>query len=208
MLTIIDYDAGNTYNVKKAFDFLGVKTRLTADPAEILASRGLILPGVGAFAPAMQTLRTRGLDTVIKKAVMQKTPLLGICLGMQLLFESSSEYGEHKGLGLIPGKVIALPRKKGYKVPQMGWNENELIQKNSVFSFVAQQYTYFVHSFYADCDNKYIVSRVDYSVPVPAIVQNKNVYGLQFHPEKSGNVGIKILQTFVKEIIYNDNSGN
>ncbi|MFT8837948.1 imidazole glycerol phosphate synthase subunit HisH [Liquorilactobacillus satsumensis] len=201
MLTIIDYDAGNTYNVQKAFDFLGVKTELTADPEKILASHGLILPGVGAFAPAMKTLQARGLDSVIKQAVAKGTPLLGICLGMQLLFESSSEYGQHAGLALIPGKVIALPAKKGFKIPQMGWNQHELRQSDSVFAYVAQEYTYFVHSFYAQCPNEYLVSQVEYSAPVPAIVRNKNVYGFQFHPEKSGQVGIKLLRTFVEEVV-------
>lgn len=202
MLAVIDYDAGNTFNVIKAFDYLGVKIKLTDNPTEILESSGLILPGVGAFGPAMATLEKKQLVDVIKEAVLvKKIPLLGICLGMQLLFEKSSEYGEHNGLGLIPGNIIAIPEKGGLKVPQMGWNKNRLKIQGTKFDFIGEQYSYFVHSFYASCDKKYLISAVDYGVEVPAMVQNGSVFGTQFHPEKSGKIGLDILETFAKKVV-------
>ncbi|MFT8727698.1 MAG: imidazole glycerol phosphate synthase subunit HisH [Liquorilactobacillus ghanensis] len=201
MLAIIDYDAGNTYNLKKAFDYLKIPTVLTADPQQIKTSDGLILPGVGAFAPAMATLQQRGLADLVKQEALAGKPLLGICLGMQLLFDSSTEYGKHAGLGLIPGQVVAFPEKTGYKIPQMGWNQNQLRQKNSDFAFLANEYTYFVHSYYAKCEAEYIVTAVDYMVQVPALVQRRQIYGTQFHPEKSGAVGLQVLQTFAQKVV-------
>lgn len=201
MLAIIDYDAGNTYNLKKAFDYLKIPTVLTADPQQIKASDGLILPGVGAFAPAMATLQQRGLADLVKQEALAGKPLLGICLGMQLLFDSSTEYGKHAGLGLIPGQVVAFPEKPGYKIPQMGWNQNQLRQKNSDFAFLANEYTYFVHSYYAKCEVEYVVTTVDYMVQVPALVQRQQIYGTQFHPEKSGAVGLQVLQTFAQKVV-------
>ncbi|KRM07025.1 imidazole glycerol phosphate synthase subunit HisH [Liquorilactobacillus ghanensis DSM 18630] len=201
MLAIIDYDAGNTYNLKKAFDYLKIPTVLTADPQQIKTSDGLILPGVGAFAPAMATLQQRGLADLVKQEALAGKPLLGICLGMQLLFDSSTEYGKHAGLGLIPGQVVAFPEKPGYKIPQMGWNQNQLRQKNSDFAFLANEYTYFVHSYYAKCEAEYVVTAVDYMVQVPALVQRQQIYGTQFHPEKSGAVGLQVLQTFAQKVV-------
>ncbi|KRN28557.1 imidazole glycerol phosphate synthase subunit HisH [Liquorilactobacillus mali] len=202
MLSIIDYDAGNTFNVIKAFKYLGIEVQLTDNPEKIMKSSGLILPGVGAFGPAMETLEKKNLIGVIKEAVLvNKIPLLGICLGMQMLFEKSSEYGNHKGLGLIPGKISAIPEKSGLKVPQMGWNENHLKKDETDFEFIANEYTYFVHSYYAVCDKQYLISTVDYGVEIPAMVQNKNVFGTQFHPEKSGKVGLNILKTFSEKVV-------
>ncbi|MFT8425901.1 MAG: imidazole glycerol phosphate synthase subunit HisH [Liquorilactobacillus sp.] len=202
MLSIIDYDAGNTFNVIKAFKHLGIEVQLTDEPEKIMKSSGLILPGVGAFGPAMATLEKKGLIGVIKKAVLDnKIPLLGICLGMQLLFEKSSEYGSHEGLGLIPGEVGLIPEKGDLKVPQMGWNENQLKKNETDFAFIADEYTYFVHSYYAVCDKQYLISTVDYGVEIPAMVQNKNIFGTQFHPEKSGAVGLKILKTFSEKVV-------
>ncbi|MDV7758044.1 imidazole glycerol phosphate synthase subunit HisH [Liquorilactobacillus mali] len=202
MLSIIDYDAGNTFNVIKAFKYLGIEVQLTDNPEKIMKSSGLILPGVGAFGPAMEILEKKNLIGVIKEAVLvNKIPLLGICLGMQMLFEKSSEYGNHKGLGLIPGKISAIPEKSGLKVPQMGWNENHLKKDETDFEFIANEYTYFVHSYYAVCDKQYLISTVDYGVEIPAMVQNKNVFGTQFHPEKSGKVGLNILKTFSEKVV-------
>lgn len=201
MIAIIDYGAGNTYNVAKAFQYLGVQTVLTADAQTILASEAVVLPGVGAFRPAMEQLEKRNLINVIKQVAANKTPLLGICLGMQLLFDSSTEYGLHAGLDLIPGKVIEFSKDMNLSIPQVGWNKNKLLQDKSVFADVAEQYTYFVHSYYAKCDAKYIVSVVDYGVSVPAIVQNDNVYGMQFHPEKSAQVGLNLLKDFIEEVV-------
>lgn len=201
MLAIVDYGAGNVFNVQKAFHKLGVATQVTDREETILAADGLVIPGVGAFKPAMEILESKGLVSTIQKAVAAGKPLLGICLGMQLLFTSSTEYGLTKGLDLIPGQVVELPRSvlaaKGLLVPQMGWNQNRLYKTDSMYSFVDNQYTYFVHSYYAQCDETYIVSTVDYGVDVPAIVQKGAVYGMQFHPEKSGKVGLDLLKAFV-----------
>ncbi|WHQ49311.1 imidazole glycerol phosphate synthase subunit HisH [Lactiplantibacillus plantarum] len=151
MFAIVDYDTGNTRNLKKAFDYLQVSTILTADPQQLAAADAVILPGVGAFAAAMAALKERQLVGVLQALARSGKPVLGICLGMQLLFESSSEYGEHAGLGLLSGRVSALPTDLNVKVPQMGWNQNELRRPDSPFASIDAAYTYFVHSYYAVC---------------------------------------------------------
>ena len=200
MIAIIDYGAGNTFNVQKAFDFLGVETVLTSDPKVIDQSSAVVLPGVGAFKAAMDNLQTAGLVDIIKTTVANGKPLLGICLGMQMLFDYSEEYGQTTGLGLIPGKVVAIP-DGDLLVPQMGWNQQILHKPTSVFKKVANQYTYFVHSYYAQTDPQYITSTVDYGVQVPAIVERDQVIGMQFHPEKSGQVGLQLLKDFVEKVV-------
>lgn len=199
MIAIVDYDAGNTFNVQKAFAHLGVDTVLTADPEVILNSDGVVLPGVGAFKAAMATLVERKLVDVLKQVAEKNIPLLGICLGMQLLFDSSTEYGLTEGLGLIPGTVEALPADLGLMIPHMGWNQNLVKNHSSIFADVAdREYTYFVHSYYAKCDDQYITTTADYGVDVPGIVERDSVYGMQFHPEKSAHVGLNLLRTFVE----------
>ncbi len=199
MIAIVDYDAGNTFNVQKAFAHLGVDTVLTADPEVILNSDGVVLPGVGAFKAAMDTLVERKLVDVLKQVAEKNIPLLGICLGMQLLFDSSTEYGLTEGLGLIPGAVEALPADLGLMIPHMGWNQNLVKNHSSIFADVAdREYTYFVHSYYAKCDDQYITTTADYGVDVPGIVERDSVYGMQFHPEKSAHVGLNLLRTFVE----------
>ncbi|MBP6923159.1 imidazole glycerol phosphate synthase subunit HisH [Veillonella sp. YH-vei2232] len=199
MIAIVDYDAGNTFNVQKAFAHLGVDTVLTADPEVILNSDGVVLPGVGAFKAAMDTLVERKLVDVLKQVAEKNIPLLGICLGMQLLFDSSTEYGLTEGLGLIPGTVEALPADLGLMIPHMGWNQNLVKNHSSIFADVAdREYTYFVHSYYAKCDDQYITTTADYGVDVPGIVERDSVYGMQFHPEKSAHVGLNLLRTFVE----------
>ena len=199
MIAIVDYDAGNTFNVQKAFAHLGVDTVLTADPEVILNSDGVVLPGVGAFKAAMDTLEERKLVDVLKQVAEKNIPLLGICLGMQLLFDSSTEYGLTEGLGLIPGTVEALPADLGLMIPHMGWNQNLVKNHSSIFADVAdREYTYFVHSYYAKCDDQYITTTADYGVDVPGIVERDSVYGMQFHPEKSAHVGLNLLRTFVE----------
>lgn len=200
MIAIIDYGAGNTFNVQKAFDFLGVETILTSDPKVIDQSSALILPGVGAFKAAMDNLQAAGLVEIIKTTVANGKPLLGICLGMQMLFNYSEEYGQTAGLGLIPGKVVAIP-DGDLLVPQIGWNQQILHNSSSVFKEVANQYTYFVHSYYAQTDPQYITSTVEYGVQVPAIVEHDQVIGMQFHPEKSGQVGLQLLKDFVEKVV-------
>ena len=199
MIAIVDYDAGNTFNVQKAFAHLGVDTVLTADPEVILNSDGVVSPGVGAFKAAMDTLVERKLVDVLKQVAEKNIPLLGICLGMQLLFDSSTEYGLTEGLGLIPGTVEALPADLGLMIPHMGWNQNLVKNHSSIFADVAdREYTYFVHSYYAKCDDQYITTTADYGVDVPGIVERDSVYGMQFHPEKSAHVGLNLLRTFVE----------
>ena len=196
MIAIIDYDAGNTFNVQKALAYIGLDAVLTADPETILNADGVLLPGVGAYAPAMAVLKEHGLVDVIHEVVKREIPLLGICLGMQLLFEESDEYGPTPGLGLIPGMVKEIPSNLGLSVPHMGWNKNIVHHPDSVFSNVDNQYTYFVHSYYVDTDLEYITSTANYGIDVPGIVERGRVYGMQFHPEKSGIVGLNLLRTF------------
>ncbi len=180
MFAIVDYDTGNTRNLKKAFDYLQVSTILTADPQQLAAADAVILPGVGAFAAAMAALKERQLVGVLQALARSGKPVLGICLGMQLLFESSSEYGEHAGLGLLSGRVSALPTDLNVKVPQMGWNQNELRRPDSPFASIDAAYTYFVHSYYAVCPATEIVATVQHGVQVPSIVQQQNVIGCSF----------------------------
>ncbi|RRK11494.1 imidazole glycerol phosphate synthase subunit HisH [Lactiplantibacillus garii] len=208
MFAIVDYDTGNTRNLKKAFDYLEVATTLTADPATLAAADAVILPGVGAFAAAMTALNERQLVPVLQRLGRTGKPMLGICLGMQLLFESSAEYGEHAGLGLLSGHVAALPTNLGVKVPQMGWNQNQLQRSASPFASVDGAFTYFVHSYYAVCPRDEIVSTVEHGVTVPSIVQRANVVGMQFHPEKSGRVGLAQLAAFKEMVSANDFSSN
>ncbi|MCH4169706.1 MAG: imidazole glycerol phosphate synthase subunit HisH [Lactobacillus sp.] len=200
MIVIIDYDTGNTLNVKKALDYLNIDNQLSADPAEILAADGLILPGVGAFQKAMVALEERQLVPVLQQAAASGKPMLGICLGMQLLFETGYEFGVTPGLGLLPGVVVPIPSKPGFKVPHMGWNQNQAQQQNPFAAVFDQENTYFVHSYYVQTAAKNIVATTDYSVAIPSIVQRNNVVGMQFHPEKSGQVGLAGLSAF-KEMV-------
>jgi len=207
MFAIVDYDTGNTRNLQQAFKALQVSTELTADPEKLRAADAIILPGVGAFAAAMQALTQRQLVPLLQQLGRQGKPILGICLGMQLLFESSTEYGKHAGLGLLAGQVIEIPADLGVKVPQMGWNENDL-QQPSPFASIDHEYTYFVHSYYAMSPKNQVVATVQHGVQVPSLVQRQNVIGMQFHPEKSGRVGLAQLATFKEMVSANDFSSN
>lgn len=202
MITIIDYDTGNTRNVKNALDFLGVPNQLSADPNEILMADGLILPGVGAFKKAMDSLNERGLVPVIQQAADAGIPILGICLGMQILFDTSYEFGESTGLGLIAGEVVPIPEDLGVKVPHMGWDQNRSRKVDPLGDGFDEQFSYFVHSYYVKTTSESIVSKVDYGVQIPSIVRKDNVIGFQFHPEKSGAVGLNGLSKF-KEMVEN-----
>lgn len=200
MIAIIDYGAGNLQSVKKALDFIGCDNIATSDADEIAASDGLILPGVGAFGDAMASLRGKGLDKVIEREVMNGKPIFGICLGLQLLFENSEEAPGVKGLGLLKGKIQKIPKAEGIKVPHMGWNSLEIVNHNGVFEGVESgEYVYFVHSYYLTAENPSDVSaRTFYSVSIDAAVCHKNINAVQFHPEKSGECGLRILKNFVK----------
>lgn len=196
-IIVIDYDAGNTANVLRALNKLGVKAELSADPQKITAASGLILPGVGAFPATMAELEKRGLVSAIKEAVAKGTPLLGICLGMQLLVEKGLEHHETAGLGFIPGLCREIPAKAGYPVPHMGWNDLQVKQESPLTTGLQDQAVYFVHSYFTDVPQEYIDVTAEYSISVPAMIHKDNVFGAQFHPEKSGDVGLGILKKFV-----------
>ncbi len=197
MIIVIDYDAGNTANVLRALGKIGVAAELSADVDKISAATGLILPGVGAYPTAMAELEKRGLVTAIKQAVAKGTPLLGICLGMQILTETGLEHQETKGLGFIPGVCREIPAQKGYPVPHMGWNDLQVKQASPLTAGLEDQSVYFVHSYFTDVPSQYIDVTAAYSQEIPAMIHKDNVYGAQFHPEKSGDVGLGILQKFV-----------
>ncbi len=196
MTAIIDYGAGNLFSVKNALDFLGVENIITKNPDDLTTADRLILPGVGAFPDAMRMLNESGLVEVIKEQV-QKKPLLGICLGMQMLFEKGYEFGETDGLGLIKGSVKLMHPEGNLPVPHIGWNALEKNEPCRLLDRCADgEYVYFVHSFAAECDSKNVAAYCDYGMKVPALVFEGNVYGAQFHPEKSGEVGLDILRCF------------
>ncbi|AEJ30849.1 MULTISPECIES: imidazole glycerol phosphate synthase subunit HisH [Leuconostoc] len=195
-IAVIDYGAGNIRNVMKAIAYVNMPAKLTKDPDEILAADGIVIPGVGAYRAAMDKIKAHDLVIPLQKAAANGTPMLGVCLGMQLLFDSSTEFGETSGLGLIPGEVVTLPQKQGFKVPQMGWNQNNVAIENSLTQGIKDEFTYFVHSYYVKTDAQYIAASVDYGVQVPSIVIKDNIIGAQFHPEKSGEVGLRVWQAF------------
>ena len=196
MTAIIDYGAGNLFSVKNALDFLGIENKITNSPDDLRSADRLILPGVGAFPDAMRMLNESGLVEVIKEEV-QKKPLLGICLGMQMLFEKGYEFGETDGLGLIPGSVKLMHPAGELPVPHIGWNSLEFNEPCKLLDKCENgEYVYFVHSFAAECDSRSVAAYCDYGMKIPALVFEGNVYGAQFHPEKSGETGLNILRCF------------
>lgn len=199
MIAIIDYDAGNVKSVEKALQFLGEDAILTSDKDQILNADGVILPGVGAFGDAMERLHSRGLVDVIYEVVNRKIPFLGICLGLQLLFENSEETPGAKGLGILKGKIVRFPETEELKVPQIGWNDLQYPNKGRLFKGIAEgEYVYFVHSYYLKAENSdIVVATTEYGVTVHAAVESGNVFACQFHPEKSSKVGLAILKNFV-----------
>lgn len=197
MIIVIDYDAGNTANVLRALKKIGVQAELSSDPTKILAARGLILPGVGAYPAAMAELTKRGLVPVIKEAVAKGAPLLGICLGMQVLTEVGLEHQETKGLGFIPGVCREIKATKNMPVPHMGWNKLTVKHESPLTDGLEGQSVYFVHSYFTDVPKEYIDVTANYGIDVPAMIHKDNVYGAQFHPEKSGDVGLGILKKFI-----------
>jgi glutamine amidotransferase len=199
MIAIIDYGVGNLFSLQSSFAAIGAEVAVTSDPDVIRAADRLILPGVGAYEDAARALRDTGMADLVKEQAASGKPIMGICLGMQLLFEKSYEYGEHEGLGLIRGTVrpIADVIDPGLKIPHIGWNALQFVKQSPLFKYIKEgDYVYFVHSFYAaDCDGE-VTSVAEYSAPLTASVENGNVYGCQFHPEKSGTVGLNILRAF------------
>jgi len=197
MIAIIDYDAGNLKSVEKALLFLGEEAKITSDAEEILGADKIILPGVGAFGDAMEKLNTRGLSEVIREAVKRKIPLLGICLGLQLLFEASEESPGVDGLSVLKGKIIRIPDKEGYKVPHIGWNSLKINPESKLFAGIPEDaYVYFVHSYYLKAEEPIVAAQTDYVVDIHAAVEKEHIFACQFHPEKSGEIGLKLLKNF------------
>lgn len=195
MIAIVDYGMGNLRSVQKAFEYLGISAQITENRDDIKNASHIVLPGVGAFADAIRCLEEKGLNTVLCDEIKKGKPFMGICLGMQLLFDKSYENGEHKGLGLIPGEVVPFQVGK-LKVPHMGWNSLDA-RENVIFNAVSKKYVYFVHSYHAaDVPEEYVLARTDYGYSFVSVVQKDNVFGLQFHPEKSGNTGLDMLRRF------------
>lgn len=199
MIAVIDYDAGNIKSVQKALEFLGKQAVVTRDRKEILTAERVILPGVGNFGDAMAKLKDFGLVSVIEEVAKQGTPFLGICLGLQLLFEESEESPGVRGLGLLPGKIVRIPKETGLKIPQIGWNALKYPSKGRLFDKVPEgAYVYFVHSYYLQAQEKEIVkATAEYGVTVEASVEKDNIFACQFHPEKSSEAGLQILRNFM-----------
>lgn len=196
MVGIIDYGVGNLFSLRSSFAAIGVEAFVSGDAAELAKADRLILPGVGAFGDAAQKLRDSGLDAFVKEQAASGKPLMGICLGMQLLFEKSYEYGEHEGLGLLRGQVVGMSGRlpAELKIPHMGWNALQLTKPAKLLE--EGSYVYFVHSFYAENCEASLAAVTDYGIPITAAVESRNIFGCQFHPEKSGNVGLMILKKF------------
>ena len=200
MLAIVDYGVGNLFSLQASLNYLGIENIITADKELLQKCKQIILPGVGAFADAAGKLRQNHLDSILCELAMQGKPLLGICLGMQLLFDRSYEYGCHHGLGLLRGEIIPFEGNiaKDLRIPHMGWNnihiqkEDELLRGNENSCF------YFVHSYFASQCEESVIAYVDYGVKVPAFVRHENIVGVQGHPEKSGEAGLKFLQAFAR----------
>lgn len=195
-IAVIDYDSGNVRSVSKAVEFVGSKSEITKSRDTILSADGVILPGVGAFGDCMDKLKQYRLTDILYKFIDSKKPFLGICVGLQLLFEKSFEFGEHEGLGIINGKVNLFPAKKGYPVPHMGWNTVNILKENPIFNGIDNNsYFYFVHSYFAEASNNEL-SITNYIVDFTSSVNKDNVWGVQFHPEKSQKNGLRVLRNF------------
>ena len=201
MIAIVDYGVGNLFSLKSSLAAIGAEVVVTKDAALLRSAHKLILPGVGAFEDAARKLRECGLDTVIKEEAARGKPILGICLGMQLLFEKSYEFGEHRGLGLIPGSVVPMAGfiPDQLKIPHIGWNALRMKKSSPLFRFISEgDCVYFVHSYFAAHCDDYVIAETEYGQWLTAAVQNSNVFGCQFHPEKSGSVGLNILRAFAE----------
>lgn len=199
LVVVVDYGVGNLRNVTKALEFLGCEAKLTSDPDEVVKAEKLVLPGVGAFGAGMENLRRLNLIEPIKDAVKRGTPLLGICLGLQLLFEESEEMGQHEGLKLVRGKVVRFPEIDGIRVPHMGWNSIRIRKREPLFAGVPDgSMVYFVHSYFpVPEDGSVVAATTEHGVEFVSAIAVDNIFGTQFHPEKSSQVGLQILRNFV-----------
>ncbi|MCQ2550161.1 MAG: imidazole glycerol phosphate synthase subunit HisH [Lachnospiraceae bacterium] len=199
MVAIIDYDAGNIKSVEKALQYLGQEVIVTRSDKEILSADAVILPGVGAFGDAMRKLQNYNLIPVIHQVIDHGTPFLGICLGLQLLFDESEESPGVKGLGILPGKIKRIPEGNGLKIPHIGWNSLEFPKQGKLYgNLINKPYVYFVHSYYLESDDpSIVVATTEYNVTIHASVEKDNIFACQFHPEKSSDVGLKILKNFL-----------
>ena len=200
MIAIVDYDAGNIKSVEKALQFLGQEPVVTRDKETLLQAEKVIVPGVGAFGDAMGKMHQYGLVEVLREIAAKGTPLLGICLGLQLLFESSEETPGVEGLGLLPGKIVRIPDKEGFKIPHMGWNSIQINPASRLLKGIEEgAYVYFVHSYYLQAENETdVAATTDYVVNIHAAAEHENIFATQFHPEKSGEIGLRILKNFIE----------
>lgn len=199
MLAVIDYGAGNLQSVRKALTHIGCESRIVSSPEELESADAAILPGVGSFGDAMENLRKRGLERPIRALIQSGKPFLGICLGLQLLFESSEESPGVSGLSVLRGKIVRLPAESGLKIPHIGWNSLHLHQKTGLFQNVPEEsYVYFVHSYYLRCEEDAVSATAQYGADIHAAVQKNHLFACQFHPEKSGEVGLQMLKNFVE----------
>lgn len=199
MVGIIDYGVGNLFSLQSSFKAIGEEAFVSGDAVQLAKADRLVLPGVGAFEDAAAKLRDSGLDSFVRQQAAEGKPLLGICLGMQMLFEKSFEYGEHEGLGLLKGQVVPMAGKisSELKIPHMGWNALS-VKQGRLLADVDGQYVYFVHSYFAEGCEDSLAAVTEYDIPITAAVEKGNIFGCQFHPEKSGNVGLSILQKFCR----------
>ena len=199
MVGIIDYGVGNLFSLQSSFKAIGEEAFVSGNAEELRKADRLVLPGVGAFEDAAAKLRASGLDSFVRQQAAEGKPLLGICLGMQMLFEKSFEYGEHEGLGLLKGQVVPMAGKidPELKIPHMGWNALS-VKQGRLLADVDGQYVYFVHSYFAEGCEESLAAVTEYGIPITAAVEKGNIFGCQFHPEKSGNVGLSILQKFCR----------
>lgn len=196
MIVIIDYGIGNLGSVKNALDYLGLENKISSDKNEIISADKIILPGVGAFKDAIDTFRGKGLEDVLLECIRMNKPILGICVGMQMLFEYSNEYGRHKGLGLLKGEIVRF-NDNGYKIPHMGWNQIKVSKDNKLLNGLDGANVYFVHSYHLVGNDTDVIAYTDYAgTTYGSAVCKGNIYATQFHPEKSGEIGLKILKNF------------
>ncbi len=203
MIAIIDYGVGNLFSLKSSFSKIGAEVTVTSDPCVLKSADKLLLPGVGAFGDAIEKLKESGLSQIVTEEAKKGKPILGICLGMQLLFEKSYEHGEYEGLGLLKGEIVPMEKviPSDLKIPHIGWNSLKFTKNSKLFSKIKDgDFVYFVHSFYAkNCDDS-LIATTEYGENLTAAVEKDNIFGCQFHPEKSGDVGLSILKAFCEEV--------